>query len=88
MTDAAYHPPTPPKAKTAAKIIRMILKVLFITHSFYIEPKGMLGPRLKYRSLMAFPCYEQVKPHIAYMKNLETCSNIYKHLSTLKPHEG
>jgi len=48
----------------------------------------MLGPRLKYRSLMAFPRYEQVKPHIAYMKNLETCSNIYKHLSTLKPHEG
>ena len=44
IDDAAYQTPRAPRAKIVAKVIRMILKVLFITDSFYIELIGIVSP--------------------------------------------
>jgi hypothetical protein len=44
IDDAAYHAPRPPRVMTVAKVIRMILRVLFITDSFYIVLKGIVSP--------------------------------------------
>jgi hypothetical protein len=43
MDEAAYQAPKPPRAKTAEKVIKMILRVLLIADSFYIEPRGMVS---------------------------------------------
>jgi hypothetical protein len=73
MDDAAYQAPKPPKAKTAAKMIRIILRVLLIAHSFYIELIKMVSPRLKYGCLAVLPCHKEDKPHIA---NIKTTRNL------------
>jgi hypothetical protein len=44
IDEAAYQAHKPTRAKTVEKVIRMILRVLFITDSFYIVLKGIVSP--------------------------------------------
>jgi hypothetical protein len=44
IDEAAYQAPKPTRAKTVEKVIRVILRVLFITDSFYIVLIGMVSP--------------------------------------------